>query len=252
MLVDAGYKPAPTIDVLPTQGLLISTVATTKGTGSVELAPVKMIEFSGYNWRVRTIASDRGGINNLYNEDNAEVDANGALHLKIYKKGDKWSCAEVVLDHSLGYGTYIATVKDASKLEASSMLSLVTFDDWGGDQHYREMDVEYGRWGDPTKKMDAQFGIQPFYVPGNLAEFVVPSGPVTSSMKWEPNYAGFKMVKGASLAMKGPVVAEHAFTSGVPTRGKETFQFLFYVVASEKGPQQKDAEVVVEKFEYLP
>lgn len=49
-----------------------------------------------------------------------------------------------------------------------------------------------------------------------------------------------------------PVVAEHVFVSGVPSPGQETFQFLFYVVASDKDPLQKENEVVVEKFEYLP
>jgi hypothetical protein len=49
-----------------------------------------------------------------------------------------------------------------------------------------------------------------------------------------------------------PLVSEHVFTSGVPSAGRETFQLLFYVVASEKSPLQKDAEVVIEKFEYLP
>jgi hypothetical protein len=48
------------------------------------------------------------------------------------------------------------------------------------------------------------------------------------------------------------VVAEHVFTTQVPTPGKETFQLLFYVVDSEKSPMQKEAEVVIEKFEYLP
>jgi hypothetical protein len=47
-------------------------------------------------------------------------------------------------------------------------------------------------------------------------------------------------------------VFEHAFTSGVSTLGQETFQLLFYVVASEKIPMKKENEVVVEKFEYLP
>jgi hypothetical protein len=42
------------------------------------------------------------------------------------------------------------------------------------------------------------------------------------------------------------------FTFGVPTPGQETFQLLFYVVASEKSPLKKENEVVIEKFEYLP
>jgi hypothetical protein len=252
LLVDSGYQPPPTLDVLPERGGTVSQVLVTKGTGDVQLAPVKMVHFSGYDWRVRTIASDRGGLNNLYNEDNAWVDGKGALHLKIYKKGDKWSCAEVVLDHSLGYGTYTTVVRDVSKLEPSTVLGFVTFDDWGGEQHYREMDAEFGRWGDASRKTNAQFGIQPFFVPANVAPFDAPVGELTSSMQWQPDHAKFRIVRGDSMKPGAPVVFEHAFDSGVPTRGRETYQFLFYVVASDKSPQQQDAEVVIEKFQYLP
>ena len=50
------------------------------------------------------------------------LDATGALHLRITKKGDRWSCAELELTRSLGYGTYIVTVRDTSKLEPAAVL----------------------------------------------------------------------------------------------------------------------------------
>jgi hypothetical protein len=71
-------------------------------------------------------------------------------------------------------------------------------------------------------------------------------------MHWESGRASFKTARGTSMKEGAPVVAEHVFTSGVPTPGQETFQFLFYVVASETNPMQKDTEVVVDKFDYLP
>ena len=252
LLVEPGYQPAPTMDVLPNQSATITAITTVKGSGAIALAPTKPLKFSGYDWRVRTISSDRGGMNNLYDGDNAWTDEKGALHLEIKKKGDKWSCTEVVSDRSFGYGTYITVVRDVSGLEPSTILSFTTFDDWGGEQHYREMDTEFGRWGEPDRKSNAQFGIQPFYVPGNLDPFVAPTGPLTNSMHWESGRASFETVRGESNHGEGRVVAQHVFTSGVPTPGKETFQFLFYVVASEKAPELKDAEVVIEKFEYLP
>ncbi|HTZ48425.1 MAG TPA: hypothetical protein VMH20_12580 [Verrucomicrobiae bacterium] len=252
LLVDAGYQPPPTMDVLPNQGVTVAAITTVKGSGSIALAPTKPLKFSGYDWKVRTISSDRGGMNNLYDGDNAWTDKKGALHLQIKKKGDKWSCTEVISDRSFGYGTYITVVRDVSLLEPSTILSFTTFDDWGGDQHYREMDTEFGRWGEPERKSNAQFGIQPFYVPGNLDPFNAPAGPLTSSMHWESGRASFETVRGESTHGSAPVVAQHVFTSGVPTPGKETFQFLFYVVASEKAPETKDAEVVIEKFEYMP
>jgi hypothetical protein len=252
MLVEPSYRPAPTMDVTPARGGAVVAVEIVKGIGQIALAPTVPLRFSGYDWKVRTISSDRGGINNLYDGDNAWVDAHGAMHLRIRKKGEKWSCTEVVLSRSLGYGTYVVTVRDTSRLEPAAVLSFTTFDDWGGDQHYREMDTEVSRWGDATAKNNAQYAIQPFYVPGNMAPFDVPAGTLTHSMQWESGRASFRTVRGTTMGAGAPLVSEHVFTSGVPSAGQETFQFLFYVVASDKSPMQKDAEVVVEKFEYLP
>ena len=94
MLVDPGYHPTPTMDVAPTQGGSVVAVAIVKGVGETQFAPTKPLHFSGYDWKVRTITSDRGGLNNLYDGDNAWTDAGGALHLRITKKAGKWSCAQ--------------------------------------------------------------------------------------------------------------------------------------------------------------
>jgi hypothetical protein len=252
LLVEPGYGPPPTMDVAPTQGGPIVAVNIVKGVGAVALAPTKPLHFSGYDWKVRTIAGDRGGLNNLYNGDNAWTDKSGAMHLRIKKKEGRWSCAEAELTRSLGYGTYIVVVRDTTHLEPAAVLSINTFDDWGGDQHYREMDVEMARWGDASNKNNAQYGIQPFYVPGNVAPFAAPSGTLTHSMHWESGRASFKTVRGSSMRPGVPVVSEHVFTSGIPSPGQETLQFLFYVIASDKNPVQKENEVVIEKFEYLP
>jgi hypothetical protein len=252
LLVEPGYHPPSTMDTVPVAGGSVIAVSTAKGTGAVQLAPSKPLKFSGYDWHVRTISSDRGGMNNPYDPDNAWTEASGALHLRIKKRAGRWTCAEVVLNRSLGYGTYITVVRDVSHLEPAAVLSLTTFDDWGGEQHFREMDIEASRWGNAASKNNAQYAIQPFYIPGNLAPFIAPSGTLTHVLHWESGRASFKTVRGSSVRPGAPVVAEHVFTSQVPTPGKETFQLLFYVVDSEKSPMQKDTEVVIEKFEYLP
>ena len=252
LLVEPGYHPAPTMDVAPSAGGSVVAVTIVKGVGAVALAPTKPVHFSGYDWKIRTIAGDRGGLNNLYDGDNAWTDAKGAMHLRIKKRDGRWSCAEAELTQSLGYGTYIVVVRDTTHLEPAAVLSINTFDDWGGEQHYREMDVEMGRWGDPHSKNNAQYGIQPFYVPGNVAPFTAPSGTLTHSFHWESGRASFKTVRGSSMQAGAPVVYEHVFDSGVPSPGRENIQFLFYVVASDKNPLQRENEVVVEKFEYLP
>src|SRR5437667_11879905 len=95
------------MDVAPAPGGGVVAVNVVKGTGTVSLAPTKPLKFSGYDWKVRTIAGDRGGLNNLYDGDNAWTEASGALHLRIKKRAGKWSCVQMDLTRSLEYGTYI-------------------------------------------------------------------------------------------------------------------------------------------------
>jgi hypothetical protein len=161
LLVDPDYHPLPTMDVAPTQSGPVALVTIVKGTGPPQFAPTGSLKFSGYDWGVRTIASDKGGTNNLYDPDNAWTDASGALHMQIKKKSGRWSCAEIFLNRSLGYGTYVVTVRDTSHLEPAAVFNMFTFEEWAGDQHYREMEV--GRWGDAANKNNAQYVIQPFY-----------------------------------------------------------------------------------------
>jgi len=251
LLVNPDYRPPPTMDVAPAAGGSVVLVKIVKGTGSMPPLPTVPLQFSGYDWKVRATSAVRGGEDNLYDPDNAWTDASGALHLRISKKSDKWTCAHVSLTRSLGYGTYILAVRDISKLEPAAILSMHTYDPMGGDQHFREMDIEIGRWGEASRKYNAQYGVQPFYVPGNIAEFVEPAGTLTETMLWEPGRASFKTTRG-SIRTDAPMVYEHVFSSGVPTPGQEVLELMFYVVASNKYPLQKDNEVVIEKFEYLP
>jgi hypothetical protein len=252
LLVEPGYSPPATMDVLPAPGGPIVAIQTVKGSGAIQVAPTVPLAFSGYTWNVRTISGDRGGLNNLYDADNAWTDASGALHLRIKKRAGKWSCAELEIERSLGYGTYIATVRDTSQLEPAAILSMLTFDDWAGEQHYREMDVEMSRWGDGASKNNAQFTVQPFYVPGNVAPFSEPAGTLTHSLHWESGRATFRTVKGPDMRPGAPLVAEHVFTNDIASPGKERLLLMFYVVGSEKYPMQNESEMVIEKFEYLP
>lgn len=252
LLVDPGYTPQPTMDLPPSKGGPVVVAAVVKGVGPTILAPTKALRFSGYDWDVRTIASDRGGSAHPYSGDNAWTDSTGALHLRISKTSDDWSCAEVVLNRSLGYGTYLLVVRDISSLEPAVVLSMTTFDEWGGEQYYREMDVEVSRWGDASRKNNAQYLVEPYFHPGNVFQFVAPSGTLTYSMQWEADRARFKTVRGNSPGPRAPVISEHEFTTGIPAPGQERLQLFFYVVANDKNPLQHDNEVVLEKFEYLP
>jgi len=247
LLVEPGYRPPATMNVLPTQGGAVSAVAVAKGATS---PPSVSLHFSGYEWRVRDAPSSRGG-GNIYDAANVSTDTSGALHLRIAKASGKWTCSEVSLTRSLGYGTYSFVVRDTFRLEPAAVFGMFMWDYSGADQNYREVDTEISHWGDPVAK-NAQYVVQPFYVPTNVYRFSTPSGTLTHSFQWEPGRISFRTVRGSQAGAGAPTVAEHVFTSGVPSHGIESIRINLYVFGSAKIPLKNGGEVVVEKFEYLP
>jgi hypothetical protein len=252
LLVDPDYHPLPEMDAAPIQGGSVALVTIVKGVGAPQFAPTGSLKFSGYDWGVRLIESDKGGTNNLYDAGNAWTDASGALHMEIKKKSGRWSCAEIFLSRSPGYGTYSVTVRDTSHLEPAATFSMFTWEDSASEEHFREMDVEVGGGGNGANKNNARYVIQPFYIPGNLFAFAAPPGTSTYVLQWESGHATFKAFRGRSAGAEAQLVSEHEFTSGIPVPGKAMPRLIFYVIASDKNPMQKPSEVVVEKFEYLP
>jgi hypothetical protein len=249
LLVDDGYRPANTRDALPPLGGGVIAIASVKGTGDLQTRASKVLTFSGYEWDVRSIPSDRGGPND-YDPDNAWTDAEGLLHLKLAKRDGRWTSAEVILKRGLGHGTYSFTVRDVSGLDPSAALGLLTWDTEGVEQNHRELDVEISRWGD-LRIPNAQYVVQPFYVAANVARFTAPPGTLTHSFRWEPGRVLFRTVRGAR-ATEGAQVAGHEFTSGIPTPGGERVRMNLYYFRYASAPPQKDVEVVIERFLYVP
>lgn len=248
LLVEPGYQPPPTVDSLPKEGGLVVSVKTIEGEKLSPSSPVTL-RFSGYEWEVRSLDSDRGGTRHGYDPSNAWTDEKGFLHLRIAQKAGQWTCAEVKLTRSLGYGSYFVVVRDASQLDPAVVASMFTWDEQGDDTSHREMSIELTRWGDTANK-NAQYVVQPFYVPANVARFMAPAGILTHSFRWEPGKVTFRSVSGDGTVNGTPAVAEHVFNSGVPSPGGEVVHINLYVFGNNT--LQSEAEVVIEKFEYLP
>lgn len=202
----------------------------------------KVVDFSGYEWDVRRTPGTPGGSRNLYDPANVTVDRNGFLHLRIARKGAVWTSSEIDMPRSLGYGSYRFVVRDVSHLEPAAVLAIST---WDGSGPYRELDVEISRWGESSGK-NAQFVVQPYYIPANVVRFLTPPGTLAYSFVWEPGKVAFQTTRDAQ------VVAAHAFTSGIPSPGSESVRLNLYAFANQRNPLQHDVEVIVEKFEYLP
>lgn len=252
LLVEPGYVPSDTAESLPSAGGGVVAEAAVKGQGPAPPPiPVKTLHFSGYDWKVRTAASFRGGSESSFDPANAWTDENGALHLRIAKTGGKWTCAEVKLARNLGYGTYVFTVRDTSHLEPSAVLTLFTWDDLGSEQKRRELDIEVSSWG-YRRKEHAGYVVQPYYIPTNVVRFAVPAGVLTHSFHWEPGQVTFSTVGGSGGAAKTHVVNSHVFTSGVPSAGGDSVHMNLYIFGKGEIPVENETEVVIQKFEYLP
>lgn len=249
LLVDPGYEPALTMKTLPRTGKGVSAMATTiVGPGPAVVN--QTLKFSGYDWYIRHITSDRNGAISYYNPANAWTDAAGALHLRISRDGDRCMCSQVTLANHFGYGTYLFQVKDSSHFEPAATLVMYTYDDLA-TEHHREMDIEMSRWGDPKNK-NGDYVVQPYLFPENKVVFDVPAGTLTHSLHWQARRATFETLRGATKSSNAQVVEKNVFTTGIPSPGGEAVVIDFCNFKYSKRPLQNGAEAVIEKFQYLP
>ena len=246
LLVNPGFSPPPKLQSIPPVGGGVAAIAVSSP-GAAKAVPVKVIQFSGYDWSVRTASSDRGGALRLYDADNAWVDAKGFLHLKMERRNEEWHCAEVIMNRSLGYGTYRFVVEDVSHMSVAAVMGMYTFDEFGVDENRNELDVELGHWGNPDRE-NSEYVVQPYYVPENEVRFNAPPGTLTYSFRWQPDSAAFRTTRGAA----GSPLSDHTFTSGIPRASGQTVHMDLYDYHYSKNSVHEPAEVVIEKFEYLP
>jgi hypothetical protein len=241
LLVGDGYRPEPFLDSIPQPGDKVLAVAVVPG---AQKPPSPMVEFSGYEWRLRNAPSSRGG-KNVYSPSNFRIDDKGAMHLQISRTEKDWSCAEASMVRNLGYGTYEFAVRGLETLEPAAVFGMFTYDYASGAQHNREMNIEISRWGEPANK-NAQYVIQPFYVASNVHRFNVPAGPLTFALRWERDRALFRTRRGSTT------LSEYVFTSGVPTPGIEAMRVVLYNYRKSRVTLARPMEVVIERFTYYP
>jgi hypothetical protein len=248
LLVDPDYQPATTLDNLPQEGGSVARLLVMPGDPKAKPAR-HTLQFGGYEWNVRAAPSDRGG-ENKFDPANAWTDKDGALHMRIAGAPGKWTCAEVTLTRSFGYGLYSFTVDDVSTLDPAARFAIFTWDGPAVAQYGREMAITIGRHGDRPQD-NGRYIVEPVDLPANRSNFSAPAGVLTHQLRWEPERATFRTFRGEPAGSARPI-AEHTFTSGVPGSGNETIRFSLYVYQSNPTPMQKPAEVVVRRFTFEP
>jgi hypothetical protein len=206
------------------------------------------IRFSGYEWIVKDSAGARiGPGSNYFSQDAVSVGPEG-LRLKVFEKDGRFVCGEVVTAASFGYGTYrFVVASDVDRLATNLTLGMFTWsDDPGEEGTHKELDIELGRWGDPSNDL-AQFVVQPYTRPQNMVRFPMPAnaGMSVHSFTWLPRRVQFRS------EVRGKVLAEHVVTRGVPVPAGENVRLNLWIT-QRRVPGSGTREVTIRSFDFVP
>jgi len=242
LLVDSSYVPGSIREYHPSldQGVICWDEYPDKS--------IRYIYWSDYRWKIKDIFFDPGP--NYFSDDttNVFIDQENRLHLKIDFRNDNWYCAEVVLDHSLGYGVY--TFKLESRVDNLDYNSI--FAGFIYETINEEFDIEFSQRL-VADTFNAQYVTQPWNTPGNLEVFNMPSNIQTShSFEWRSDRIVFNSWNGHSDTPT-PETLIHSWTytgEDIPIPGGEGMIFNLYLYGGQPPVSGIGDEVIINSFEY--
>ena len=231
---------------------------------------LQTIEFSGHTWYVRPtsggreqpgfepgLCDDQPCEDNYWGggRDNVWKDSQGRLHLKVRQREGRWECAEVWSAASFGYGTYRFYLDSpVDNLDPNIVFGLFTYSNNRDPYCYREIDIEFTRWGKPRLLTNAQYGLAPkcseeaFKV--RIFEFPF-LNRTTHSFSWSSTSVFFQSL--ADFSPPTPPLPSAVPTwimyngPHVPQAGGEKVHMNLWLV-NGKAPAH-DVEVVINRFE---
>ena len=216
----------------------------------------RTIEFSGYTWNVKASEAMVGPGDNYFSagEDNVWVDSNGNLHLTIAFENNKWYSTEVITQAPLGYGTYTFTLASpVDQLDKNAVLGLFTWDDDAPVYYYREIDIEFSRWGQDSGE-NSQFVVQPFDQPGHRHRYntTLTGTYSTHGFLWDTDQVSFFSFQGHKPNLGGEIESwQYAGTDVLPA-GDGNARINLWLYNHVPPSNGLKIEVVVESFEFEP
>lgn len=220
----------------------------------------RVLRFSGFLWDVKDSTGPVGpGPNNFSGRpEDVWVDGDGRLHLTITQRNGLWYSTEIVSRQAMGYGTYVfKTTGPIDTLDENMVLGLFTWDNEAPAENYREIDIEYGRWGNPNNPCNAQFVVQPWDTPGNLYCFLanLPGETATHSVAWRQNLVQFSSGSGHSY----PIPAANLFadwiytnTNNIPANGPANARMNLWLMNGSAPANGQPIELIIDEFSYWP
>lgn len=180
------------------------------------------ITWAGREWKVT-----RGRMAGVAPGDpvNVSIDGNGYLHLKIDRRNEKWTAAEVFTTGELGFGTYQWIVDgDVYRMDPVTVLGLFTY----GPTHHigvdaeNEIDIEFSQWNKTCQPCNADFTVYPstgHRKPKGISawedNFHVTGGTLTTARtEWFPDHIVFTLMNGVQpIGTVAEVIKTETYTS---------------------------------------
>ena len=236
----------------------------------------RTIEFSGFLWSVKECSVPLGPGPNYFSASsrNVRLGSGGELHLNIVERRGRWYCSEVICEEPLGYGTYIFSVKgDINQLDPQAVLGIFTWDTTPVLAN-REIDIEFSRRGDPSRRENGQYVLQPFDEEKiHRFEFDLDTGYSTHVLKWTPDaldffsYAGY-ITPDQFLAQenRGQALADTATADTVtllaswkyskaediPDPGDARVRINYYLYQGTSPFTGTPTGIIIERFLFIP
>lgn len=214
------------------------------------LPVLKTLRFSGLDWFIKAPPAKVGPGPQLFSENNAFVDAQGRLHLKVTRCGNEWCAAEIFTKERVGYGSYSFAIEGAvHDLDRNLTLGFFAWDETAVPQNHREWDVEFSRWGDASATTNAQYVVQPATVGGNIRRFTMTAATASvSQVTWTPTQMQFS----TGEASGGSPIAQWTYSGGVPDVGAARLHLNLYVNTGSAPANGNEREVILTRANYTP
>jgi cysteine-rich repeat protein len=227
----------------------------------------RTIMFSGREFFVKgyVIGCPEGPGPNYFDptDRSAYVDNQGYLHLKIQQNSDlgEWTTSEVILNESLGYGTYWTVIKVSDDLfDAMVIAAFFLWDYNSPDDFFKELDFEIAMWN-LIMNTNAQFVVQPCNAcPGcgdNCTRFQIDPTltEITVFIDWQPGRAEFRAYEGDfgnQLPDEANLIHSWTKTDGIPVPGTEAVHYNFWLLNGQPPSDGQDREMVIKSFHFDP
>lgn len=217
----------------------------------------RTIQFSGRSWTVKSSDSQVGPGPNYFSDKGPDiwVDENDKLHMRITHRDGKWYSSEVITDEVLGHGKYTFTLEGrVDQLNENVVVGLFTWDSSAPEFNYREVDIEFAKWGNATDPTNSQYVVQPYDTPDNLVRFAsaLDSDFSTHSLDWQPDRVDFSSHQGHG-SLLGPEIFTWSNTGDdIPPEGTTSGNARINLWLFQGAPPSdgQELELIIEAFDH--